>query len=657
MRSSTFDLSMDVDEPSAPRSKVHHVEGNPTTEALQEIIEMLASDISAEISDESNKTSSGKAKSGLKRSTGSFVNLNQDGSNDQAAAPQQDEDRTLPLVLKSLHSTELSPPLRKVIAKLLPFLTYGQVSQSRELASYFSRYVSMDRLGALEGTSTAAADEENEDQQEGGINSGEILMNTFVETAINLPPVSVCENLRAELISNGFVDKVRSFLLKDAPAQPPSWSPALYSKSCKKLSESESSKLKEEWRNYFDRPGLSQAFKILTGLCSRHSPTQLLLSDIATIPLGAIGEDSMDVEDGSGQQDLNLLTLCHWMESTSDNTASNIKNDNGILAETLLDALKEDNETTSEKIGAIRKMTRDRKRELAEERRNKALVGMSAFGTLAGAAVSESRASVAASAPGSSSAQANASDGAEESAESRSMFASMFSSLLAAPASSQARTTRASSAAATANQVQQPKAQPSWMAEMEAMDDEAGATCAVCQEGRTLQPSELLGLYAYIKKVTITSSQGGGKGDIDGTVLLLSLPSTFPRSSFIGNRTEMEAFFNKARSASNALEGSTHALSAMASSSTSSSSSVRTNYYITTVSAGNAIHCTCHKKARTADRNHPKAPKSKRLLTLRCFFSLLIIVQTNTQLLLHYSTSCNIRRMGGCQSEELTSYM
>jgi hypothetical protein len=51
------------------------------------------------------------------------------------------------------------------------------------------------------------------------------------------------------------------------------------------------------------------------------------------------------------------------------------------------------------------------------------------------------------------------------------------------------------------------KVQPAWMAEMEAMADEEGVTCAVCQEGRTLQPSEQLGLYAYVKKVSF--GEGG----------------------------------------------------------------------------------------------------------------------------------------------------
>ena len=576
---SSIDLSDVPTAPSSTRNRVHHVEGNPTTEALQEIIEMLASDISAEISDETS--SSKKAKRKSLKSPGSFVNLsNQTEADEPAVGQQSEEDRTLPLVLKSLHSTELSPPLRNVIAKLLPFLTYGQVSQSRELASYFSKYVNVSRLGTLD---TEASSEY----------AGNALMNTFVDTAINLPPVSVCDNLRTELINNGFVNSVRAFLLENAPSQPPPWSPALYSKSCKKLSDKKSSELKEEWRNYFDRPGLSSAFKILTGLCSGHDATQLLLSDIPDFEGGGGEGGGLKEND---QDDLNLVTLCHWMESTSDNTASDIKNPNGILAETFLDALKEDNEVTSEKINAIRKKLRDRKRELAEERRNKALVGMSAFGTLAGSAVSSSTTSA-------------AQGGNEDSAESRSMFGGLFSSLLAAPsaAASSTRTTRASSAKADA--AAQPKAKPSWMDEMEAMADEAGATCAVCQEGRTLQPSELLGMYAYMKKVTISSSQGGGKGDVDGTVMLLSLPTQFP-NALMGN-TEMESLFTTARRAANALEGSSHAISAMSASSGTGSGSSRTNYYITTVSAGNAIHCSCHKKARTADRNHPKAPKSE----------------------------------------------
>jgi len=325
-----------------------------------------------------------------------------------------------------------------------------------------------------------------------------------------------------------------------------------------------------------------------------------------------------DIDEGISSRDedvaLSLLTLCHWVESTSDNTASSIKNPNGILAETFLDALKEDNELCAKKIDAIRKKTRDRKRELAEERRNKALVGMSAFGKLAGAAVAGPRSASTAASQGDSGSGVEANVFDPGSSENRSMFASMFSSLLA-PSFSHPRTRASSAKGSTATAPQQPKAQPSWMAEMEAMADEAGVTCAVCQEGRTLQPSEMLGMYAYMKKVSIPSSQGGGKGDIDGTVLLLSLPLSFPNT--LMNTTDTEALFTKARSAANALEGTSHALSSMSLSTSitgtggGGGSSSRSNYYTTTVSAGNAIHCSCHQRAKAADRNHPKAPKSK----------------------------------------------
>lgn len=91
----------------------------------------------------------------------------------------------------------------------------------------------------------------------------------------------------------------------------------------------------------------------------------------------------------------------------------------------------------------IRKKTQNRKKEIAEERRNKALVGMSAFGTLAGSAVASS-----------------AADSAE--LRSTSMFASMFG-LSAFSSSTSPRNTRTSSKDA----LPEGKAsQPSWMAEV-----------------------------------------------------------------------------------------------------------------------------------------------------------------------------------------------
>ena len=105
----TFDETSTINVDEAPRDTTNtrmSSESNPTTNMLQEIIEMLASDISAEVSDES---------SGIIPRSGSFINLTQSKENS--------DDSTLSLVLKSLRSANLSPPLRKVISKLLPFLT------------------------------------------------------------------------------------------------------------------------------------------------------------------------------------------------------------------------------------------------------------------------------------------------------------------------------------------------------------------------------------------------------------------------------------------------------------------------------------------------------------------------------------------------------
>ncbi len=126
----------------------------------------------------------------------------------------------------------------------------------------------------------------------------------------------------------------------------------------------------------------------------KHSATQLLLSGISS------GDTNEGVSSSNEDNTLSLLTLCHWVESASDYTASNIKNPNGIFAETLLDALKEDIEVCAKKIGAIQEKTCDHKCELAKERWNKVLVGMSAFGKLAGAAVARPRSALTAASQG-----------------------------------------------------------------------------------------------------------------------------------------------------------------------------------------------------------------------------------------------------------------
>jgi hypothetical protein len=108
------------------------------------------------------------------------------------------------------------------------------------------------------------------------------------------------------------------------------------------------------------------------------------------------------------------------------------------------------------------------------------------------------------------------------------------------------------------------------------------------------QPKALLGLYAYVKKVTVPS---GSSFSIDGTSLLKALPDTLP-ASLQGSRAALE-WYPGGKAAGSELEDP------------ATSARRREIYYTTTVSNGIAIHINCHSKARTADRNHPKAPKSE----------------------------------------------
>jgi hypothetical protein len=498
--------------------------GNPTAESLQELIESLTSDISSTSVDDEEAYDSDAA---------------QDGA-------------SMPLLLESLETISLSAPLRNVIAKLLPFLTYGQADLSKTLAEKFSDNISVEQLANIEY--------ENPSQTY-------ILMNTFVQTAISLPPTEVCNSLRSQLIHCGFIERLAQFIEADMPSQPPPWSPGLWPKGAKvggsSLKKKKRKTLEESWSEYYARGGIRTALRILTGLCRNHAPTQARIARI------------------------DFVRACHWIESTSDNSAANINTDGlGLLAETLIDEIMEGNPEVTKTVEGIRKKTKQRKKELAEERRNKALHRIGAFGS-------------------SHSNDANAGQASTVRDAAASIFGPVFglfreSSPSTADGSGQrSPSSRSATRASKAKEKGSPE-KPAWLAEMEAMEDDVGLTCAVCQEGRTLQPSELLGLYAYVKKVSIPVDQGGSRTAIDGTELLQVLPSTMP-DSIVGEPL-LEEWYLLSRSAAESLPHK---------SDSPCSASKKNAIYTTTVSAGNAIHFSCHRTARTADRNHNKAPKSE----------------------------------------------
>jgi hypothetical protein len=114
--------------------------------------------------------------------------------------------------------------------------------------------------------------------------------------------------------------------------------------------------LEQSWKYYFLRSGIKTAIDMLVGLCRGHSGVQALLANY---------------DDGR------FLIACHRIESTSDNKSVRIYlNGLGLLAETLLDELKENIAEVAATVDTIRRKTRERKKEIADERRSKALVSM-----------------------------------------------------------------------------------------------------------------------------------------------------------------------------------------------------------------------------------------------------------------------------------------
>jgi len=594
---------------------------NGTAEILQDLIECLSSDIQ----------SAAPAAAAPASSQDDNTNTANDNNTDEtssttdsvaAAAEGQDQDATtLSLVLSSLTRSRLSPPLRNVVAKLVPFLTYGRPEESKVLASNFCRCIDVDALvdedkevtnEGVEGEIIAIENEAKQEKEnqadlaspsrgEQGKNS--VLMDAFVQASITLPPNEVCNALRMELINCGFVRRLTSFITKDVPSSPPPWSAALLQHNAPVAAKWSPNKTHqaviEAWRGFFLRQGIKTAFNMLIGICKNHPPTQTYISQIG------------EKDDKVSAAPVSFLQACHWMEATSDSATNNVYVRNlGLLAETLMDELTNNNDVVSKKVSDLRTATRLRKKAIAEARRSKALSTMSAFGGMGGEG-------------GSGADRSNDPPEAGESATLGGTAASLLAPVLGFFRDNsgllQGRGNNAATVAAAASRssprnisrqqnskANQSPTKPAWMAEMENLEDEEGLVCSVCQEGRTLQPSELLGLYAYVKKVSIAVDQCGSRDNVDGTTLLRNIPASLPKS--LSESHAADHWYPVAKTTGDTLRESQRSGFSLSSSSVTSR---RNSYYTTTVSAGNAIHFSCHQRARQADRNHPKAPKSE----------------------------------------------
>ena len=494
-------------------------ESNSTATALQELIEVLASDI---------------------------LSSNGNASSDTDEEGETDEDSsTLRLLIQSIKTSSLSKTLRNVIAKLVPYLTYGKPKLSKELASEFMIHVDPDQLGECELAISSETTSSSEQKS--------VLMDTLIHASISLPANEVCNSLRTELLNCGFVERIVRHVLRDCPKEPPSWSPSLWSKE-QDISKKKQHLLVRQWKEFSKRPGLKTSFEILIGLCKEHHPTQASLGSF---------------DDG----DVSFLQFCHWLESTSDNSAEAITMKGfGIHAETLLDDIAEFGDPSSnvvKEIKSLRKKSRNRKKEIAMERRKKTLVSVNKFSAFSGVA----------------SAPTDGHPAGSSWAPTLGLLSQRNKDKTQGTDSENIPPTEAS-------------AKPDWMKELESMEDETGLTCAVCQEGRKYKSSEMMGLYAYVKKVSI---EHGDRANVDGTKLLTNLPTTLPPS--LQDSLSATEWHQSGRAVGDELKDST--------ASSSLSNRNRSNHYTTTVTAGNAIHMSCHARARRADKNHPKAPKSE----------------------------------------------
>jgi E3 ubiquitin-protein ligase UBR4 len=509
---------------------------NPTAKGLQELIEILASDIS--------RISDG----------------NTDSSEEEEDDDVEEDASTLRLLIQGIEASSLSPPLRNNIAKLLPYLTYGKAKLSKELAAEFIEHVDVRKIGEYEN-----GNDSNE-----CLARKSVLMDTFIHASSSLPANEVCDSLRTELLNCGFVKQIVMFIIRNSPTDPPYWSASLWPKETH-LAKHKQKVSSKQWLEYSRRKGLISCFSILIGLSRYHLQTQKFV--------------------GNFRLDKKLFVeLCHWLEVTSDSNGISIKR-LALLAETLLDHLAECETSVSEKIRMIRKATRDRKKEIAMERRNKALMSMSSFGSTAMSSTTAAH-QVGANEPTSST-------------TARGTAASLFAPVLGLFNSAAGETELSESSLKSSSSPRRDKdflkqsSKPSWMEEMENLEDETGLVCSVCQEGVKNQPHSLLGLYCYVKRVSLPASES--RLNIDGTTLLTILPNKLPNS--LQSKALTVEWYESGKAAGNELKETTksHAIA----------NRRRESYYTTTVSAANAIHVNCHTKARHADRNHPKAPKSE----------------------------------------------
>ncbi len=304
-----------------------------------------------------------------------------------------------------IHVLRDSPALVQSVSRLLPFLTYAKPKAIQALADQFGRVVTWEdeEEEAMTEFDKEPLDSTTEiekiDASEEAKAEKDIRRKCFEEALDTMARDRAGDAVRSKLIDTGFLIQCCHFVLQGLPSPGAPWA---------------------DWEPYCRRDKLDRALKVLTGLTRAYEPSQAVLFEAG------------------------LLTAMQRLERTPASISGNI----GLLAETLLESMSENNPSIASDLSKLRETERASKLAQASAQRDKALLAMRL--------------------PGMERVLAHP-DGTDVGTRSESL-----------PASGEL---------------------PAWMEEMKELEEETGLSCMVCHEGYSCSPREILGTYIHARVV------------------------------------------------------------------------------------------------------------------------------------------------------------
>jgi len=450
-----------------------------------------------------------------------------------------------------------SPSLSKAVGRLLPSLTLGKRKASKALADRVLVEIDWAKVDIMSDDTVELERPER------------LRLTVLLESLAGLAEGSgrTAQNssslgmLRDLLLDNGFTSNVISSVNRGLPDIGIRQCVMKCATRADYLREKD--KVEKQWQQYLQRPSLVYSLRVLRGLCQSHLRTQETLVSAGLLPV------LHDIE-----------------EITSSGVA-------GSLAEMMLESISEQNPSAAVSVAELRRQTRQQKRRLAQQNRNRALQKIG----IKPAPSTVDITSAAAAASGNSSSGDGV--GGDQAAGPSNEAASSSSLMLSQTDAARIPTALAPSMGEKNDQkIQGPGVAaptPKWLLEMEALVEESGHTCMVCQEGYTCKPKEALGIYVHTKAI-----QGQDLAVLEGDTLGTGTSSGMRSLSSLSDHPTTTISTDPYRLLVDTVGvGLSRPVS-----------SRRSCKVVTTVTAFNLIHFSCHSEAVRADRAL-KQPKSE----------------------------------------------